>query len=60
MCWLPDQLVPPVHKNLTVHKLTIPEFRAIYGLSKYPNIIFEKTTPITHQQPLIFKNTFWA
>ena len=39
-------------------KLTIPEFRAIFGLSKYTNINFEKSTSITDNEPLIFKNTF--
>ena len=36
----------------------MPEFRAIFGLMKYPKIHFEKTTPITDKQPLILKNTF--
>ena len=45
-------------KTLKFQKLTVPEFRAIFGLLKYPKINYKKTTPITNKQPLIFKNTF--
>ena len=47
-------------KTLKFKKLTIPKFRAIFRLLKYPKINSEKTTPITDKQPLILKNTFWA
>ena len=47
-------------KNLKFKKLTIPEFRAIFGLLKYPKINFEKTTPITYKQSSFFKDTFSA
>ena len=41
-----------------MEELTVPEFRAIFGLLKYPKINFEKTTPITNKQLIIFKKTF--
>ena len=47
-------------KILKFKKLTIPEFRAIFGVLKYTKNSFEKIIPITDKQPLILKNTFWT
>ena len=49
-----------LHKNLKIQKLTIPEFRDIFRLLKYPKINVKKTTPITDKQPLNLKNIFWT
>ena len=58
MSWLPDQLAPPVPKNLTVQKIDYSRISGYFWALEIPKTQFRKNNPYHWQATLNFEKYF--